>query len=177
MARQPAGWLVDHVDLIPRGRRVLDVAAGHGRHAWWLAQRGWRVHAIDRDAGALADLEAAARAASLPLTTAVVDLEAPEAPTLGESVFGAIVVVHYLYRPLFPVLAAALEPGGVLIYETFTVGQAQRGSPRNPAFLLDEGELPGLVAPLRVEHAREGLFDDRLIASVVARREPSSTPR
>ena len=79
-----------------------------------------------------------------------------------------LVVVHYLHRPLFPALLAALAPGGVLVYETFTVAQAARGRPTNPAFLLEPGELPRLVAPLEVLAAREGDFEGRMVSSVVA---------
>jgi hypothetical protein len=68
------------------------------------------------------------------------------------------------------VLVAALAPGGVLLYETFTAAQALRGRPRNPDFLLQPGELRTLVAPLRVIREREGEFDGKCIASVAAIR-------
>ncbi len=55
--------------------------------------------------------------------------------------FSAIVVANYLHRPLFPLLLAALAPGGVLIYETFALGNEVYGRPRNPDFLLKPGEL------------------------------------
>lgn len=79
-----------------------------------------------------------------------------------------MVVCNYLHRPLFPVLKQALKPGGRLVYETFTVLQAARGKPTNPSFLLQPGELLTLVAPLRVLDAREGEFEGRFVASVVA---------
>jgi hypothetical protein len=81
-----------------------------------------------------------------------------------------IVVVHYLHRPLFPSIVGALRPGGVLVYETFTRAQAARGKPTNPAFLLEAGELLTLVQPLTALDAREGDFDGRMVASVVAAR-------
>ena len=84
--------------------------------------------------------------------------------------FDVIVVVHYLYRPLFPALRAALRPGGLLVYETFTRAQAQRGKPTNPAFLLEPGELRELVAPLDVLAQREGDFEGKMLSSVIAVR-------
>ena len=81
-----------------------------------------------------------------------------------------MLVFNYLHRPLMPAIVDAVEPGGVLIYETFTAGQAQRGRPTNPAFLLRDGELPALVAPLAVLRAREGDFEGRLVSSIVAAR-------
>ena len=168
----PSAWLVENLDLIPHAGVVLDVASGGGRHAVFLAERGWRVHAVDKDAAALALLGRVGRVGQVgKITTECVDLERGEA-SFGEGCYDAVIVFNYLHRPLMPAIVRAVRPGGgVLIYETFTAGQAQRGRPRNPDFLLHEGELPGLVAPLRVIRAREGDFDGRFVASVVATRE------
>lgn len=160
----PAAWLIDNLDLIPRGGRVLDVASGRGRHARVLAAHGCRVHAIDRDAEALAQIGPPG------ITTEVLDLESGS-PSLGHRCYDAVVVFNYLHRPLMPVIVEAVASGGILIYETFTVAQARRGHPKNPAFLLDDGELPRLVAPLKVLRAREGEFHGSFVASVVAVRE------
>jgi tellurite methyltransferase len=167
--QQVASWLTMHEQLLPRQGTAVDVACGRGRHALWLAARGLAVHAIDRDADALAAVHADALRRRLPIVTAAVDLE-QGAPHLGAATFDVVVVVHYLHRPLFPALIAALRPGGLLIYETFTTAQAARGKPRNPAFLLNPGELRELVSPLEVLASREGAFDNRDVASIVARR-------
>jgi SAM-dependent methyltransferase len=166
---EPAAWLVDNADLIPRGGTVLDVACGTGRNTLFLARHGWHVRAIDRDARALQDLLAAAGTLASAISVECVDLEAGWV-SLGAQCYSAVIVFNYLHRPLLPAIVDAVAPGGVLIYETFTTGQARRGHPRNPAFLLTEGELPALVAPLSVVRAREGEFDGRLVASVVAMR-------
>ena len=166
---EPSSWLLENIDLVARDELVLDVATGHGRNALYLAAHGWRVHAVDRNAEALATLDLNARSLEHRLSTACVDLEAA-AINLGVNVYGTILVFRYLYRPLLPALVAALKPGGVLLYETFTSGQRERGHPRNPAFLLDNGELPRLVAPLLVLRSREGAFDDNLVASVAAQK-------
>jgi SAM-dependent methyltransferase len=165
----PAAWLVDNIDLIPRGRGVLDVACGHGRHALFLARQGWPVHAVDRDAAALEQLRAVVEASGLPVTIEEIDLEAGT-PSLGDRRYAGVIVFNYLHRPLMPAITGAVAPGGVLVYETFTAGQARRGHPKNPDFLLDEGELPRLVKPLEVMRWREGDFDGKLLASVVAAR-------
>jgi SAM-dependent methyltransferase len=164
-----AAWVTTHADLVPRAGRALDVACGRGRHALWLAERGLTVRAVDRDPARIAGLQAAAAARALPVTAEVKDLEAG-AVALGRDAYDVIVVVHYLHRPLFPALLEALKPGGVLIYETFTRAQAARGKPSNPDFLLEPGELNRLVAPLTILDAREGAFEDRDVASIVARR-------
>jgi SAM-dependent methyltransferase len=165
----PARWLTDHEHLFLPCGLALDVACGRGRNALWLAARGWPTHAVDRDADAIAALGAEAARRALPLDASVLDLENGH-ETFPAPAYDVIVVVHYLHRPLFPALLAALRPGGVLVYETFTVAQARRGKPTNPEFLLQPGELVRLVAPLEVVDAREGVFDDRDVSSVVARR-------
>ena len=135
----PAAWLTTHRHLLPGGD-ALDLACGHGRHALWLAKQGWRVTAIDRDGGALRELAEEASRRGLVVTTRLADLEGGSA-TLSAETFDVIVVVHYLHRPLFSQLLAALRPGGVLVYETFTTAQAARGKPTDPDFLLRPGEL------------------------------------
>jgi SAM-dependent methyltransferase len=162
-------WLADTIDALPPGARVLDVASGSGRNALFVAATGRPVHAIDRDRQALAALAERARVAGVPVTTEVVDLEAGM-PALGTAIYGGVIVFNYLHRPLLPAIVHALAPGGVLIYETFTIGQAARGHPRNPAFLLQPGELRDLVQPLTVMRYREGEVRDTLVASIVARK-------
>lgn len=171
----PATWILENADLLRTGMRVLDVAAGRGRHALLFAAAGWPVTAVDRDALRMATLAAMATRLDWPVTTLVRDLEAGEVD-LGEAAFDLVVVTHYLHRPLLPVLVRALAADGVLVYETFTTAQAARGKPTNPAFLLEPGELPRLVAPLVVERQREGEVDGRMVASVVARKLSAPAP-
>jgi SAM-dependent methyltransferase len=139
----PSAWVVRWADLVPAGAEVLDVACGNGRHARFFAGRGARVTAADRDAEALAALDAVAGVA-----TVRADFESAPWPFPGRT-FDAIVVTNYLHRPLLPLLAAALAPGGLLVYETFMRGNERYGRPSNPAFLLAPGELlaamPGLA--------------------------------
>ena len=165
----PSRWLIENLDVLPNGRRVLDLACGRGRHTLALAAAGWPVHAIDRDRDELNAIEQAAIGLPGTVTTESCELEAGPI-SLGVNHYGAVLVFNYLYRPLLPAIFDALEPGGVLLYETFTRGQAARGHPRNPAFLLDDGELPRLVAPLDVIRTFEGERDGNLISSVVAVR-------
>jgi len=130
------------MSMAPPACGVLDVACGSGRHARLFAARGHAVEAVDRDGAALANLSGVAR-----IATRTVDLEAGCWPYAGRT-FGAVVVTHYLHRPLFPLLLDAIAPGGVLIYETFAAGNERFGRPANPDFLLKPGEL------LEVVHGR-----------------------
>ena len=157
--------------LPPRGP-ALDVACGSGRNALWLAERGLDVLGLDRDAPRLDELRRLAAARGLWLGAKVFDLEA--GGEIGPEKYDVIVVVNYLHRPLFPALVRALAPEGLLVYETFTAAQAARGKPTRPEFLLQPGELLELVSTLEVLRHREGDFEGRSLASVVARRGPSA---
>ena len=165
----PAPWLVDNIDLLPGAGQALDVACGRGRHALLLAAAGFTVTAVDRDEDALDRLRAHAMRLELDVRVEAIDLEAP-AVVLEAARFDLVVVTRYLHRPLVPHLVDALSPGGILVYETFLAGQAERGHPSNPAFLLEPGELGSLVHPLEILRSREGDFDGAMVSSVVARR-------
>jgi 2-polyprenyl-3-methyl-5-hydroxy-6-metoxy-1,4-benzoquinol methylase len=165
-----AEWLVANASLVPITGMALDLACGRGRNALWLAARGLAVRAIDRDRVAIAHVRETAAARHLTVEADVVDVEI-DTPALGRSRYDLIVVTHYLHRPLFPFLIAALRPSGVLVYETFTQAQAARGKPTNPDFLLRPGELLTLTADLQTLASREGTFGDREVASIVARKE------
>ena len=165
----PLAWLVMHRHLLPGAGRALDVACGSGRHAVWLARHGLRVLAVDRHAGAIAALSAHPLARAGLIDAQVLDLETGQR-VIAADAYDVVVVTHYLHRPLVPQLVAALRPGGVLVYETFTTAQAARGKPTNPDFLLRPGELATLVRPLAILAEREGDFDGRMVAGVVARR-------
>lgn len=146
--------------LIAPGSRVLDLACGAGRHARFLAARGARVLAVDRDATALDVL-----GASAPVEVLCTDLETGDWP-LGDRRFDAIVVTNYLHRPLFPSLRNALAPSGVLLYETFAAGQQAFGRPTNPDFLLRAGELPTHCAGLHVLAFEDGVIGEPPTARV-----------
>jgi len=165
----PCDWLVANRHFLPRAGEALDLASGSGRHAIWLAASGLMTTAVDRDGRAMELLRQEAARRGLPIAVRVVDLE-NGSPFPEPDSFDVIVGVHYLHRPLFPALVAALRPRGVLVYETFTRAQAARGKPTNPAFLLEPGELAQLVRPLDILAYREGDFDGRMVASVIACR-------
>jgi SAM-dependent methyltransferase len=133
-------WVTRFAALVPPGSRVLDLAAGNGRHARFFAARGATVLAVDRDADSLRLLAAVAG-----IETRMLDLETGTWPLAGRA-FDAIVVTNYLHRPLFPHLRAALVPDGVLLYETFAMGNEAYGRPANPDFLLCRDELLSLAS-------------------------------
>jgi len=141
----PSPWVVRWGSLIQRGE-VLDVASGSGRHARWFAERGIAVVAVDR------------APQEIPGARFVqADLEAGHAWPFQPGRFAGIVVTNYLHRPLLADLRASLAPDGVLIYETFMVGNEKYGRPSNPAFLLRPGELLAAFADLQILAFEQGI--------------------
>ena len=147
----PSPWVERYAPLIPAGGTVLDLAAGGGRHARYLLERGHRVVAVDLDTSRLADLGSNDRVEIIEA-----DLETGAWP-FGDRCFDGIVVVNYLHRPLLPTLANALKAGGVAIYDTFAEGNERYGRPKNPAFLLREGELLDAFSEREVVAYEHGL--------------------
>jgi SAM-dependent methyltransferase len=146
-----SSWIAHFAQLVAPASTVLDVACGGGRHAKFLAARGCRVDAVDHDAAL------AAQFAGWPaIRFLAADIEAGSWPYAGRS-FDAVIVTNYLNRPLLPMLAAAIAPGGVLLYETFAVGHERYGRPRNPDFLLRPRELLAAFADLHVLAFEDGV--------------------
>ena len=165
----PSPWVLRWMPWIRPGGAVLDVACGAGRHARALARLGFEVDAVDRDIAAFADPPAG-------VLLREADIESGPWPYAGRR-FDAIVVANYLHRPLLPLLAGSLEPGGLLVYETFAAGNERFGKPSNPAFLLRPGELLEAVrGKLRVIAYEDLIVDEPRPAALqrlCARREPA----
>lgn len=142
MNGKPSPWVIRHSALIPKGGQILDLACGSGRHAVWLAQQGYQVDAIDRDVQAVVNIMGLDN-----ITVSILDLEAGEGLRTDRR-YDGIIVTRYLYRPILPILPQILNFGGVLIYETFMVGNERYGKPSNPDFLLLPDELLTVYAPL-----------------------------
>jgi SAM-dependent methyltransferase len=159
----PSDWVLRWAPLVERGP-VLDVASGSGRHARVFAERGLEVVAVDREPPALPGVRAV-RA----------DLEDGSPWPFAGQRFGAIVVTNYLHRPLLPVLADSLEMDGLLVYETFMIGNEKLGKPSNPAFLLRPGELLEAFRGLTLIAFEQGIVERPQPAAVqrlCARRGP-----
>ena len=168
--QQPSDWVRRFAPLIAPGGRVVDVACGNGRHARLLAARGHSVVAVDRDRAALEALRGIDR-----VEVRVADIESRPWPFAPET-FDGVVVTNYLWRPLLADLAAALRAGGVLIYETFALGNERYGRPANPEFLLRRNELLEWLAPqLQLVAFEQGIVSSprpAVVQRICAARQP-----
>lgn len=162
----PSDWVQRWAHLIRPQGTVLDVACGHGRHMQWLQGQGHRVTGVDRSVDAIA-------AASAFGETVLADIENGPWPLMNgpqPRLFDAVVVTHYLWRPLLPVIRQSLASGGVLIYETFAQGNETVGKPSRPDFLLQPGELLKVFDGLRVVAFEDGFLaqPERFVQRIAA---------
>ncbi len=120
-----------------------------------LLEHGHHVLGVDIDVSGVADLREHPR-----FDARACDLETEHGWPLGREQFSGIVVTNYLWRPILPAIIDAVAPDGVLIYETFALGNEAFGRPAKPDFLLRPGELLEVVGDrLRVIAYEEGKFE------------------
>lgn len=159
----PPDVLVEHAHLLPSTGRALDLACGVGGAAVFLAERGLQVDAWDASAVAIGKLNALAEARGLPIEAKRVDVSAEVFP---EGHYDVIVVARFLLRDACGAIARALAPGGVLLYETFSLESPPGARHKNPDYCLRRGELLALFHSLHPLSWRE----DALVGDLSAGR-------
>ncbi len=168
MLVKPASFLVENVELIPRGR-VLDLAMGRGRNALYLARLGFEVEGVDISREAVRQALELAEREGVSIEAKVVDLE--NNYLIEEESYDAIICFNYLQRSLISEIKKGLRIGGVVIYETFIVDQIEFGRPRNPDYLLEYNELLDMFRDFRCLRYREGIIENRKAAAgIVAQK-------
>jgi tellurite methyltransferase len=148
-----AAVLLEQQHRLPQNGRALDLAAGLGGNAIYLAKHGLEVHAWDISPVAIDRLSASAQQQGLAIHTQIRDCLAQ--PPTPDS-FDVIIVSRFLERALCPAITTALRPGGLLFYQTYTQAKQGRDGPNNPHFLLAKGELLALFRELEVVAYQEG---------------------
>lgn len=179
--RGPASFLMAHRGLLPPRGAALDVAMGTGRNALYLASLGFDVTGIDVSAVAVQRCREEAERRRLAIEAVRADLESYELP---RAAYDVVTDFYYLQRDLAPRLVAALRPGGVLVFESFTTEQRRFGwGPQNDEFLLRPGELRFLFRSLEVLVYREEVVEResergaKAVAGLVARKPKTGHSR
>ena len=167
-ANKPAQFLVENVDLLPKGR-VLDAAMGRGRNALYLSRLGFQVKGVDISSEAVKSALELARENDVDFKATVADLEGDY--QIEKEAYDIIMCFNYLQRSLIPQIKDGLRVGGMVVYETFTVDQPQFGKPKNPDYLLKYNELLDMFYEFRCLRYREGIMENRkAIASIIAEK-------
>jgi tellurite methyltransferase len=160
---------------------ILDLACGNGRNGLFCLEQNLLVTFADVKEEALTKVKQTINNNSDRLSSSLakfwqVDFEQPNFEYLTENSYSAVMVFRYLHRPLMKNIKAAVVPNGLVIYETFTVSQAELGRPKNPDFLLNVGELAECFADWEILHYFEGIkvsdttSNNQAIAQIVARK-------
>ena len=164
--RDPIPFLQDQMDLLPKGT-ALDLAMGEGRNGVFLAMNGFQVTGVDISEAGFKKAQTLASEKGVKLTTVVADLEQY---TIPPNTFDVIICTYYLQRDLFPQIAAALKPGGMVLIETYTVDHLQYRPAFNRAFLLERNELLTMLPGLRVLRYQEVDTGNAAFASLLAQK-------
>lgn len=147
-----AAVLTENGFLLPESGSALDLACGLGSNALYLAERHLVTEAWDQSRVAIDKLQRLADSRNLPLKARVKNTS-PQA--FINCAFDVIVVSRFLGRTLTDGIIAALKPGGILYYQTYTLEKIGQKGPGNPDYLLAENELLSLFSPLRIVYYRE----------------------
>ncbi|WP_447963126.1 class I SAM-dependent methyltransferase [Nitrospira sp. Ecomares 2.1] len=169
--RDPIQFLTDHVDLLPKGA-ALDLAMGEGRNGVFLATKGFQVTGVDISEAGFKKAQALASEKGVTITTLVADLEQYILPP---DTFDLIICTYYLQRDLFPKIAQALKPGGMVLIETYTVDHLQYRPQFNRIFLLERNELLTLLPGFRVLRYQEVDSGEAAFASLLAQKPIQTT--
>jgi len=165
---EPAQLLVQNVELLPKGR-VLDVAMGSGRNAIYLARLGFDVKGIDISSEAVNTALESAEKIGVNIKAQVANLE--DNYCIEKGAYDVIICFNYLQRSLIPQIKDGLRRGGIVVYETFIIDQAEFGKPKNPDYLLKHNELLDMFRDFRCLRYREGVSEGpRAIASIIAQK-------
>lgn len=175
--RSPRPLVTTHLNLLPRKGLVLDAACGTTPTGLHLAQRGWRVIALDVSNAALRLAQSRVRKEALPVSFALMDLTNPWLPAER---FDVILNFYYLSRPLLSTYRGALKPGGMLFFETFLRDEHfSHETDGNPHHYLEPSELKAAFVDwdeihyaetLRTSRSTERKNKPRPIAQLVARK-------
>lgn len=163
--------LVALSDRLDNRGLALDMAAGRGRNALYLATLGYRVIACDGAVSALVGCAGVSRDSGLPVYCMACDLESYR---FGTDLFDLLVVVRYLNRPLLPVLPTWIRPGGWLFYKTFNTRFLETNPRFNPAYTVEPGELNEMFSGLDIRASdtdrTTGTVSDNRFSFVLARK-------
>ncbi len=167
--KEPVEFLTEHIDILPGGK-ALDIAMGEGRNAVFLAKNGFDVDGCDISEIAVKKARELAQENKVTIHAFVADLETYQLP---KNTYDVIACFYYLQRNLIPQMKDALKPGGVIIYETYTIENREHGfgGPKNEDYLLKPNELLNLFKDLKIIYYRELILNNKkAVASLIAKK-------
>jgi len=160
------------IHLLPKGR-ALDIAAGEGRNAVFLAQYGFEVDAVDISEKGLKKARKLAKVRGVKINTFLVDLDQYQ---VEKERYDLIANFYFLKRRLIPRIKKGLKKGGRVIFETYLLEHRELGTggPKETKYFLKPNELLRLFKDSRILFYREGIFREggkkKAVASLIAEK-------
>jgi 2-polyprenyl-3-methyl-5-hydroxy-6-metoxy-1,4-benzoquinol methylase len=170
--KEPNPFLKKHIHLLQKGK-TLDIAAGEGRNAIFLAQHGFEVDAVDISWVGLKKAQKLAREIGVKINTTFADLNTYQ---IEKEKYDLIANFYFLRRGFIPKIKKGLKKGGRVIFETYTLEQKNVGAegPKDPKYFLKSNELLRLFEDFRILFYREGIFKEggrrKAVASLIAEK-------
>ena len=165
--KEPAAYLKESIGKLPKGK-ALDIAAGEGRNAVFLAENGCDVDAVDISAIGLKKAAKLAAEKNCQINTVVADLTTYK---IEANTYDVIVNFYYLQRDLFPQIIAGLKEDGVVVFETFTTDHLQINSKMKREYCLEKNELKKAFSELEIIEYKEITTPNKAVARLIARKK------
>jgi tellurite methyltransferase len=167
--KAPAKFLSENYDFIPYGASVLDMGMGEGRHAVFLAQKGYKVTGIDLSSVAVKKASLLAKEFGVKIKTLVASLKKYKMPP--ES-FDAVICFYWVDREMVEKIKTWLKPGGVLIYEGYNLGQRKKPAHKNEPkeYFLKKQELLTLFKGMEILKFEEAPHRKNAISSIIVKK-------
>jgi 2-polyprenyl-3-methyl-5-hydroxy-6-metoxy-1,4-benzoquinol methylase len=169
--KSPAKFLAENYHYIPFGASVLDMGMGEGRNAVFLAQKGYKVTGVDISSVAVKKSLALAKEFGVQINTVVASLNKYKIP---EGTFDAIICFYYVDRSLIEKMKSWLKPGGVIIFEAYTIDQKNSDSnlkADDPSYYLKKQELLHLFPEMRILKFEEPIHEKEYRSSLIVRKK------
>jgi len=170
--KEPNPFLKKYIRLLPKGR-ALDLAAGEGRNAVFLARNGFEVDAVDISRIGLKKAKKLSEESGVKIQTICADLKIFP---IEKEKYNLIANFYFLRRSLIPKIKKGLKKGGRVIFETYILEQRKIGTegPKQARYFLKPNELLRLFKDFRVRFYREGIFKEggrrKAVASLIAEK-------
>ncbi len=165
---EPVPFLREHIETLSPGK-ALCLAAGSGRNAVFLAERGFAVTAVDISRRGLAWCTALAAKRGVEITAVEADLLSWD---LGEGRYDLVTDFYYYEPALFPVIGRALKPGGHFVFQTFSVDQALRPTgPSNKSFMVEPNQLLAAFADWRLRYFEDAIAEEQAVVRLIAQKQ------
>jgi SAM-dependent methyltransferase len=170
--KSAAQFLAENYQYIPYEGSVLDMGMGEGRNAVFLAQKGYKVTGVDLSSVAVKKSYLLAQEFGVKIKGVVASLKDYKIPPAS---FDAIICFYWVDRSMTEKIKTWLKPGGILIYEAYTLREKDRLGAKRPDSQVDnylrEQELIKLFSGMRVLKYEEPLHEKEFRSSIILRKE------